>query len=81
MKNRILALLTALMLMSCLTIPAFASGESGDVISPEHDNTEVDPNPSSPQTGALLGVGGAAVLMAVSGGVAVFSGKKARDCR
>ena len=49
MKNRILALLTALMLMSCLTIPAFASGESGDVISPEHDNTEVDPNPSSPR--------------------------------
>ena len=36
---------------------------------------------SSPQTGALLGVGGAAVLMAVSGGMAVVSGKKARDCR
>ena len=81
MKNRFLALLTALMLLSCLTLPAFASGESGDVISPEHDNTDVNPNPSSPQTGALLSVGGAVALMAVSGGVAVVSGKKARDCK
>lgn len=49
------------------------------VTSPEHPNTPVDDKPSSPQTGYEMGIGSVAAAAVLCGGIAVITGKKARD--
>ena len=78
MKSKILAIvMTLIMACSMLTATAFADGTY--VPSPEHGNTDVDPNPQSPQTGYEFSIGGLALVAAVCGGVAVVTGKKAHE--
>ena len=78
MKSKILAIvMTLIMACSMLTATAFADGTY--VPSPEHNNTDVDPNPQSPQTGYEFSIGGLALVSAVCGGVAVVTGKKAHE--
>ena len=66
MKSKILAIvMTLIMACSMLTATAFADGTY--VPSPEHNNTDVDPNPQSPQTGYEFSIGGLALVAAVCG--------------
>ena len=75
MKKLIAFVMIAVMLVSMLGVIAFAN-VSGDVISPEHGNTEIIEKPTSPKTGDALSVGGLALLSVVCGGVAVVSLRK-----
>ena len=78
MKRKALAIFMAVLICcSMLALTAFATD---NVSSPEHGNTDVDPNPPSPQTGYALSVGGIALIAVICGGVAIVSGKKAHTC-
>lgn len=54
------------------------NNNDAEVISPEHGNTDVPEDPSSPQTGYALGIGSVAVLALVCGGAALYARKKAK---
>ena len=78
MKSKLFAILMVIVMIgSLLTATAFADGTY--VPSPEHDNTDVDTKPSSPQTGYEFSIGGLVLVAAVCGGVAVAAGRKAHD--
>ena len=78
MKSKILAIvMTLIMAYNMITTTNLTDGTY--VHSPEHDNTDVDPNPQSPQTGYEFSIGGLALVAAVCGGVAVVTGKKAHE--
>ena len=73
MKKLLVSLILSLALCLSLATSAFA------VTSPEHPNTDVDDKPSSPQTGYEMGIGSVAAAAVLCGGIAVITGKKARD--
>ena len=74
MKQLLVSLVLSLAL--CLTL---ATGAFAAVKSPEHPNTPVDDKPTSPQTGYEMGIGSVAAAAVLCGGIAVITGKKARD--
>lgn len=77
MKKLFSILLVAVMMCSMLSMTVFAANEN--VVSPEHDNTDVDSDPVSPQTGYALPIAGVAVIALTCGAVAVISTKKAHE--
>lgn len=79
MKKLFGILLAIVMMCSVLTATAFADGYDGTVVSPEKNNTEVDPSPVSPQTGYSVGAAGVAVIALACGAVAIVSVKKAHE--
>ena len=77
--NRMLAVVLILVLaFSLLCVGALADGEE-PVLSPEKDNTTVDTQPTSPQTGYGFEIAAAAVLALLCGTVALVSFKKATN--
>lgn len=76
MKKLFSILLIVVMMCSMLSMTAFAETE---VISPEHENSDVNPYEESPQTGYSMGIAGVAVIALACGAVAVVSTKKARE--
>ena len=76
MKKFFSILLIVVMMCSMLSLTAFAAPDP--VISPEHENSDTDPNESSPQTGYPIGIAGVAVIALACGAVAVVSTRKAR---
>ena len=61
-----------------LSMTAFADA-AAEVVSPEHNNTDVEADPVSPQTGYAATIAGVAVIALACGAVAVISAKKARE--
>ena len=78
MMKRFIAFVMALTLIaSMMCVSVFAEGE---VKSPELGNGEgSETTPSSPATGCVLSLAGAAAIALASGGVVVLSAKKARS--
>lgn len=74
MKKLFSILLIVVMMCSMLSMTAFA-----EVVSPEHNNTDVEADPVSPQTGYAATIAGVAVIALACGAVAVISAKKARE--
>lgn len=72
MKKLLVSLIMSLALCLALATSAFAVG------SPD-PTTPVDDKPTSPQTGYEMGIGSVAAAAALCGGIAVITGKKARD--
>ena len=73
MHKLIIMTLVFVLVCSLLCVGVLAD----EVISPEKDNTDVEVQPSSPQTGVETNLALVAVLAVCCGGVAVFSAKKA----
>lgn len=78
MKKLFSVLLIVVMMCSMLSVTAFADA-GAEVVSPEHGNTEVEPDPVSPQTGYASSIAGVAVVALACGAVAVISARKARE--
>lgn len=77
--KKLLAIMTAVIVMcSVLVGTAFAATT---VKSPEKENTEVDTQPTAPQTGYESGIAGVAVIALACGVIAIVSVKKARQYR
>lgn len=83
--KRILALVLIFALVACFAAVALADsatmnlgGDSANVLSPEHGNTDVEEDPSSPQTGYQFGIESVVLLAVLCGGVALFVSKKVR---
>lgn len=75
MKKLFSILLIVVMMCSMLSMTAFAATT---VVSPEYENTDVEPEETSPQTGYSFGIAGVAVIALACGAVALISTKKAR---
>ena len=56
---------------------SLASVADTEVISPEHGNTDVSSDPTSPQTGYDFGIESIVLLAVLCGGVALYVGRKA----
>ena len=72
--KKFFAVVSALALLFSLASVAFADTE---VISPEHGNTDVSSDPTSPQTGYDCGIESIVLLAVLCGGVALYVGRKA----
>ena len=72
MKKLLVSFIMTLVLCCALDTSALA------VTSPEHSNTPVDDNPTSPQTGYEMGIGSVAAAAVLCDGVAAVTGKKSR---
>ena len=75
--KKFFAVVLALALVFSLASVAFADTE---VISPEHGNTDVSSDPTSPQTGYDFGIESIVLLAVLCGGVALYVGRKANAC-
>ena len=78
MKKLFSILLIVVMMCSMLSMTAFADA-GAEVVSPEHNNTDVEADPVSTQTGYAATIAGVAVIALACGTVAVISAKKARE--
>ncbi len=84
MMKRFLALVLIFALVAGFAAVALADsatmnlGDSADVTSPEHGNTDIEKDPSSPQTGYQFGIESVVLLAVLCGGVALFIGKKVK---